>query len=189
MRTLTYFVATTLDGFIARESGAWDGFIPEGDHIDDQIASLPETIPGHMRAPLGIDAPNRRFDTVLMGRGTYEPGLAIGAPSPYAHLQQYVFSTTVEAAAPDVHYVRGDALEVVRELKQRPGLGIWLCGGGKLAAALLPEIEEVELKQHPVLFHRGIPLFDGVGDDVRLARTSIHAYESGVTLQRYRVLR
>lgn len=37
------------------------------------IVEYPETVPTHMRAPLGIDAPNNHFDTLLMGRATYQP--------------------------------------------------------------------------------------------------------------------
>lgn len=188
MRTLTYFVACSVDGFIARASGAFDFFIGEGDHIADQAASYPETIPAHLRQSMGIDAPNRHWDTVLMGRATYEVGLPIGLASPYPHMAQYVFSTTTTPPSGEVHHVRDDPLGTVRALKQRPGLGIWLCGGGLLASALLPEIDELVLKVHPVLVHEGIRLFEPPAPEVRLEPTGSHAYASGVRVQRYRVL-
>jgi hypothetical protein len=42
----------------------------------------PETLPTAFRATLGIAAPNRRFDAVVMGRGTYDPALKEGITSP-----------------------------------------------------------------------------------------------------------
>jgi dihydrofolate reductase len=50
MRKLRYYVACSVDGFIAHEDGTWDGFLPEGEHVADYLASL------------------ERFDAVLMGR-------------------------------------------------------------------------------------------------------------------------
>ncbi|MBT2401114.1 hypothetical protein [Streptomyces sp. ISL-100] len=65
---------------------------------------------------------------------------------PYTYLRQYVvFSTIKPDIDPAVTVVPGDPLALVRELKleEGTGLGIWLCGGGKLAGALLPEIDEL----------------------------------------------
>jgi dihydrofolate reductase len=188
MRPLTYFVACTADGFIADADGGFGAFLAEGDHIADQCAEYPETIPGHFRAPLGIDAPNRHFDTVLMGRATYEVGLPLGVTSPYPHMAQYVFSGTTAPASPDVHHVRDDALATVRALKREPGLGIWLCGGGRLAATLLPVIDLLVLKVHPVLLGDGIPLFAaGTSHATRMLLERSHVHASGVVRQHYRL--
>jgi hypothetical protein len=52
------------------------------------------TLPTHLREQLGVTAPGRRFDTVVMGRNTYTPALQAGIVSPFAHLDQYMVSTT-----------------------------------------------------------------------------------------------
>src|SRR5215510_5103015 len=100
MRKLTYFIACTADGFIAREDGTFEFFPMTGGHIPHIVAEYPETIPGHLRDPLGARGPNRHFDTVLMGRVTYEVGTTIGVTSPYPQLRQYVASRTM-TASPD----------------------------------------------------------------------------------------
>ncbi|MFF2114241.1 deaminase [Rhodococcus sp. ACS1] len=189
MRKLVYYVATTIDGFIAGADGSDPSgtvFELEGDHMPAMIAEYPETVPTHVRAAMGIDAPNRHFDTLLMGRASYQPGLDLGVTSPYAHLRQYVFSTTItESPDPDVQIVSGDPIEKVRELKKEDGKDIWLCGGGKLAAAVQPEVDELRIKLNPVAIGTGIPLFDGEFDPQRFRLTSTRAFESGMIFLTY----
>lgn len=91
-------------------------------------AARPETVPTDLRKAAGITEPNKEFDTVLMGRVTYEQARNAVIPNPYAHLRQYVFSRTL-AKSTSVEVVASDPLSKVRELKQEPGKGIWLCGG------------------------------------------------------------
>jgi dihydrofolate reductase len=174
MRKLTYYVATSLDGFIAGPGGQFDFFGFEGDLAATILADFPETLPAPARAALGVaGVANQRFDTVVMGRGTYEPGLAAGLTSPYPQLRQYVFSRTLAGTDPAVEVVAGDPVGFVRKLKQQGGLGIWLCGGGKLAGVLRDEIDELIIKINPVVLGAGIPLFDADfrPEQVRLAET------------------
>jgi len=160
MRTLTYYVGMTLDGYIAGPGGEIDFFPLSDEFVGFLRDEFADALPTHVRKALGVaDAPNRRFDTVIMGRATYEPALALGIKSPYAHLRQYVVSTTLPQESPDVAVVAGDPLATVRALKAEEGLGIYLAGGAKLAGALLPEIDELILKIYPVVAGRGIPLF------------------------------
>ncbi|MEU7559791.1 dihydrofolate reductase family protein [Streptomyces eurythermus] len=193
MRKLVYYVAVTLDGRIAGPGGEYD-FFPAGD--EQQAAAYsgwtntlyPETVPTAHRAAVGLgDAPNRHFDTVVMGLGAYRPALDAGITSPYAHLRQYVVSSTL---APDVDpavtVVPGDPLGLVRALKREEGTGldIWLCGGGKLAGALLPEIDELVIKNYPVVAGAGIPAFDGAFDPTVFEVAERTAFPNGVTLTR-----
>lgn len=187
MRTVTYYVATSVDGFIARPDGSFDGFLVEGEHIADYVRRFPETFPGHLRAPLGVTGEAARFDTVLMGRRTYEVGTRMGIASPYPHLRQVVYSTSLEATAPDVELVATDPLDHVHQLKAQAGRGIWLCGGGALAAAIFPAIDELILKVNPVIFGAGLPVVAGGIPVTALDLTEQHAYGNGVLLLRYRV--
>src|SRR5262249_8936090 len=140
-----------------------DWALPEGEHFTDLIEESPETFPVHLRAALGITQDARRFDTVLMGRKTYEVGLNAGIRSPYEPLRQFVLSRSMpEIPDAAVNLYRGAPLELVRQLKAETGKDIWLCGGAKLAAGVFAEIDELILKINPVLIGAGIPLFDGV---------------------------
>jgi dihydrofolate reductase len=160
MRKLVYYVGTTIDGFIAGPDQETD-FYPLADDVVEFITSdFPETLPTHVRSQMGLDVANKRFDTLVMGRGTYEPALEIGVTSPYRHLRQYVVSSTLgEITDPEVTLVAADPLALVRRLKEEGGLDIWLCGGGKLAGSLLKEIDELVIKHYPVVAGTGVPVF------------------------------
>ena len=144
MRALTYYVGCTVDGFIAAPARSFDAFLTQGEHFADLFAEYPGTLPLHLRGHFGVpaDAPNRHFDTVLMGRSTYEVGIPLGVTSPYAHMRQYVFSRTMrEPPDPAVQLVGGNALDVVRQLKREPaGKAPLLCGGGAASGGVFSSI-------------------------------------------------
>ncbi|MFG1795549.1 dihydrofolate reductase family protein [Nocardia sp. NPDC049149] len=193
MRKLTYYVASTIDGFIATDDGSVDFFPVGGDHGPAITAQYPETLPTKVRESLGIDKRNRYFDTVLMGRKTHDFGVRTGTSSPYAHLKQYVVSTTLpENPDPDVELIAADPLAKVRELKRADGLGIWLCGGGELAQVLLPEIDQIFLKLYPVLLGQGRSLF-GTGprlpDAAKFRVITSRVFEDGVAFLKYSRIR
>ena len=181
MRRLVYFVATSLDGFIAEEDGSFDRFPWDDAYVAELFQEFPETIPAHMRGPASR-SDNRWFDAVVMGRATYEVGIPLGLTSPYPTLDQYVFSSTMkESPDPDVTLVSRGAADFVAALKQEPGKAIWLCGGGKLAGALLSAglVDEIIAKVNPVVFGRGIPLFGGVSELRRLRLADTKTFPSG----------
>ncbi|WP_203705811.1 dihydrofolate reductase family protein [Asanoa iriomotensis] len=185
MRKLTYYVAASIDGFIADPAGRFDFFPIEPDVMAAMNAERPEAVPTAFRSAIGLadDTLNRSYDTVLMGRHSYEPGLAAGMTSPYAHLRQIVFSTTLSST--DVEIVKSDPLGAVRALKREPGLGIWLCGGGTLASQLLPEIDELVIKQYPLVLGAGIPLFSSAFEPSQFNLDSARPFDSGAVVLTY----
>ncbi|MCX5046159.1 dihydrofolate reductase family protein [Aldersonia sp. NBC_00410] len=188
MRKLTYYVASTIDGFIAAEDGSVDFFPVGGDHGPAITAQYPETVPTKVRDALGMQSANETFDTVLMGRKTHDFGVKTGTSSPYSHLRQFVVSTTLlENPAPDVELVSDDPLAKVRELKAERGVGIWLCGGGELAHHLLPEIDQIFLKLYPVVLGSGRALFGhGAGvDPIDFHVVSSRVFGDGVAFLKY----
>jgi dihydrofolate reductase len=165
VRKLVYYIAATLDGFIAGPDGADptgpDGFWPiPGDYVQYLAAEYPETLPDPARKALSVTAEGTHFDTVLEGRKTYEIGLEAGITDAYPHLRHLVFSTTLtESPDPAVELVTSDPVAKVRELKQEEGKDLWLIGGGELAGALYAEIDQLIVKLGPLTIGAGIPLF------------------------------
>lgn len=165
MRRLTYFVALSIDGFIAGPDDEVD-FYPSSDAYSARmIETLPDVLPTHGRRQLGIDdEPNRTFDTVVMGRRTYQPALDLGITSPYAHLRQYVVSASQPELDPAVTVVREDPVGLVRRLKaEDSSLDVYLAGGGLLAGALLDEIDRLVVKLYPVVAGAGRTAFGSAG--------------------------
>ncbi|MEV4493368.1 dihydrofolate reductase family protein [Micromonospora coxensis] len=186
MRKLVYYVASTLDGFIAAPDGTYDALPLHDDVRDHLVAHWPQTFPAFLHEHFGIDRPQGRFDALVMGRHTYDPALKVGVTSPYAHLKQYVFSRSLAPADyPDVEIVAGDPVAFVRELKRQPGGDIWLCGGGQLAGQLLGEVDELVVKLHPTLLGSGIPIIDREVDPRRFRLVETRPFDSGLVILHY----
>ncbi len=185
MRELVYYVAVSLDGYIAGPDGQFDAFLMEGDHMDGINDRFADTMPTDYAAALGIDQSAGIFDTVLMGASTYAAGLP-ETTSPYRHLDQYVFTHRRHDPVDGVTFTDRDPVEVVHELKQADGKDIWLCGGGNLATQLSDEIDRFVLKRQPVLFGSGIPLMaPGRYAPRRFRRLSGRDFETGVSIVEY----
>ena len=186
MRTLTYYVGVTLDGFIAAPDGSTDFFPVAPDVAEFLVGEYPEALPTHVRARLGVDPPNRRFDTVVMGRGTYQPALDEGITSPYQHLHQHVVSRTIPSDVdPAVTVVAGDPVAAVRRLKAQEGLGIWLAGGGRLAGSLLEEVDVLVLKRYPVLAGAGIPAVAATFSPRAFTHQETRTFSEGTTVSTF----
>ncbi|WP_110589183.1 dihydrofolate reductase family protein [Microbacterium suaedae] len=187
MRRLVYFIGATLDGCIAGPQDETEFFPISDELVTWLIERYPETLPTHVRRQLDIDdRQNREFDSVVMGRRTFEPALSVPTTSPYAHLHQHVFSRTLRLDDPTVRIERGDATESVQRLKRLPSdKNIWLCGGGALAGALLPEIDEIVVKRYPVVVGDGIRLFSSSFDPDRFTPTQSHEFANGTSVTWY----
>ena len=140
-RRLRYQVAATLDGFIADPNGGYDWIV--GDPAIDFKALYAE------------------FDTVVMGRKTYELVAAQDGGGSLPGMEVIAFSRTLP---PTMH--RGvrvtdeDPAAVVKALKKKRGRDIWLFGGGALFRTLLDAglVDTVEIAVMPVMLGAGIPL-------------------------------
>ncbi|NHC14558.1 dihydrofolate reductase family protein [Motilibacter deserti] len=187
MRELVYVVGTTLDGRVAGPDDEIDFFFPLAADVTDHLRTeLADTLPSGARAALGVEGPVRRFDTVVMGRRTYEPALREGIVSPYAHLRQYVVSSTLPAPAdPAVTVVRDRPLDLVRRVKAEDGLDILLAGGGRLAAEVLDEVDRIVVKHYPLLAGDGVPLLAGAFRPLRLTVKDERRFSDGACVVTY----
>lgn len=197
MRKLVYYIAVSLDGYIAGPDGEVDAFLYDGDHMPWLVEHYPETIPGHVRGALGLaETPPRAFDTVILGRATHQVAVDEGLTGGYPHLRQVVVTHHPGDLPPEQGLTTtDDPVAAVRALKaETPAdgtapLDIWLCGGGDLAGQLAGEIDEVRLKINPVLFGAGRPLVAGGYSPRALVPGMRREFESGVVYAEYAVRR
>ena len=186
MRELVYYVAVSLDGYIAAPDDTFSDFPMQGDHIDMILRDYTDTIPTLGLRATGLTPDLSRFDTVLMGWNTYRAGGVHPPEGPYGHLKQYVFSRKHSAVEPAVTSTGDDPVEIVRMLKSEKGSGIWLAGGGMLASALVGEIDRLILKVNPVLLGSGKRLFaEREYSPLRSRLVASASYESGVVVNEY----
>jgi dihydrofolate reductase len=167
MRKLVLYIATSLDGYIARASGAVDWLFTDQDY-------------GYGEFLAGID-------TVLMGRKTYMQLESFG-PYPYSGRRGFVFSRTPRPANADVTFVSGDLASFVSGLKGGTGKGIWLIGGGEVVAECVRHdlIDEFFIFTHPIILGSGIPLFASGLPERPLRLVGTKTYDSGLLQVNYR---
>jgi dihydrofolate reductase len=170
MRRIRYSVAASLDGFIAGPNGEYD-WIAEDPTID--FAAM---VSG--------------FDTLLMGRKTYDltasqPGLLKSMG-----MKAYVVSTTLRPEDhPEVTIIGAGVAEAVAALRAGPGKDIWLFGGGVLFRTLLDAglVDTMELAVSPILLSEGVPLLPE-GSQCRLRLTECERLPgSGILMLKYDV--
>lgn len=175
MRELVYDVAVSIDGFICRPDGSVDDFVQTGPHVDDYQAGL------------------ESYDTVVMGRRTYEFGYQYGltpGSRAYPHMEHYVFSSSLEFEHEhDLNIVASGGADVIRDLKEEDGAAIYLCGGSDFAGFLIQEqlIDRLVLKVNPVMVGDGLRMFSSAAR-TRLQCTDSKLYGNGVVLSRYDVI-
>lgn len=175
MKKIIYYVAISIDGYIAGPEEDISGFVGSGDGIDTYFKDL------------------EQFDTVIMGRKTYEFGykfgLKPGEPA-YPHMQHYIFSKrlTFEQQHDQIHVSDLD-IGLIQQLKEGEGKDIYLCGGGVFASWLLEHelIDIVKLKLNPFIQGKGIKLFENTDKVYQLDLVETNAYEQGLQIMTYKV--
>lgn len=187
MRALVYYISLTIDGYIAGPDDEVDFFPGSEDYMAWMLSDYGDALPSHVREQFGIaDVPHANFDTIVMGRRTYDPALTVGITSPYSHLRQYVVSRSLESPDPAVEVVSSDPLDLVRRLKAEDSpLDIYLAGGGSLAGQLLPEIDRLVVKRYPVVGGAGLRAFDTSFAPVRFDLTEELRFTGGNAVSFY----
>ncbi|MFC4116022.1 dihydrofolate reductase family protein [Nonomuraea zeae] len=168
------FIGTSLDGFIAREDGDIDWLTSRGAAAGGDL--------GYQDFIDGID-------TVVMGRGTYEPALAYD-PWPYEDKHVAVLSTTLDAGTDPRVTVHRDLDGLIRGLTERGTKSVYVDGGQTIRTFLRAGlVDEITITAVPVLLGTGLPLFGPIGGDVLLVHRSTRVYGAGVVQSTYGVLR
>lgn len=164
MRRLRYSVAMSLDGYIAGPKGEIDWIVIDPD-ID--FRALVEA-----------------FDTLVLGRKTYETMRLVGRAGGMPGMQSYVVSHTLRQSDCSDVTVIDSPKETLTALKAKPGKDIWLFGGGSLFRSLLELglVDAVEVTIIPVLLGDGLPLLPHPARTAKLELLKHRIYEKTGTV-------
>jgi dihydrofolate reductase len=164
------FIATSLDGFIARANGDLDWLPPGGGEEH------------------GYDAFMATVDALVIGRKTYETVLAFDQ-WPYGEKPVFVLSTGRLAPAPVgalVEHMSGAPAEVVSRLAARGVQHVYVDGGITIQRFLEAGlIQRLIITHIPVLIGTGIPLFGPIQRDITLTHVGTRQYASGLVQSEY----
>ncbi|NNE77495.1 MAG: dihydrofolate reductase [Pricia sp.] len=173
MSRIIYYVATSIDGFIAGLNDDISAFAAGGKGVDKYLADL------------------QNFNTVIMGRRTYEfgyqYGLVPGQPA-YPHMEHFIFSDTlkIKKLAETVH-IEKLSIDRVKEIKQTSKTDIYLCGGGEFAGWLLDNglIDQLKIKLNPIILGNGIKIFGNSSTQATWNMIKKESFDDGLQILTY----
>lgn len=163
MRRVRYSVAMSLDGYIAGPNGEADWIVMDPD--------------------IDFGAVFGSFDTVLLGRKTYEATKSHGGGG-MPGMKTVIFSTTLAPSKVKKAVVSDDPAKTISELRAADGKDLWLFGGGGLFRSLLALglVDSVEIAIIPVLLGGGVPVRPGPADLAKLKLVNHRVYEKTGTV-------
>jgi dihydrofolate reductase len=167
------FIATSLDGFIARPDGALD-WLPAAGGEEHGYTEFMATV-----------------DAIVIGRNTFEKVLTFGA-WPYGTKQVVVLSTRPSEVIPPGDAVcdvmAGTPHEIVARLHERGMTHLYIDGGVTVQRFLEAGlIQRLIITRIPVLLGIGIPLFGPLSHDIRLEHVATRSYSSDLVQSEYRI--
>ena len=169
MARIVYYVAASVDGFIADSAGGVD-WLPDAETGDSGYAAF----------YAGVEA-------LVMGRRTYDQVLSFGK-WPYPGKPAYVFThSPPHDCPPEVQFVRGSAVDFGQDIAARHSGTVWLVGGADLADQFRQSdlIDEYQVFVIPTILGQGVALFSGSGSHTLLDLDSAQTHVDGVLQLRY----
>lgn len=156
-RSIILYIATSLDGYIAKTNGAVDWLGGNGDNPN---------------ADNGYDNFYSTIDTVVMGRTTYEQVVNELSPDIWVYEGKKCYVATTRKCEDDgrAKFISEDIAGFVNKLKEQQGKDIWLVGGGKLIDEFIKQdlIDKYVVTMIPTILGDGIPLFLKENPEIKL---------------------
>ena len=187
MRSVTYSMGVSLDGYIVGPDGGFGWTEP-----DDEIFRL---VTDEIRQ-VGVHLLGRRlYETMLYWEtADQDPSLddaMLEWAALWKALPRVVFSTTLAAVQGNARLASGSVADEIERLRAEPAQGEIAIGGAALAAeaAALGLIDEYRARVYPVLVGGGIPFFPQHERRVDLELVEARTFRSGVVYLRHRVAR
>src|SRR5881394_1845946 len=187
MRSVTYSMGVSLDGYIVGPDGGFDWTVPDEEVFRFWIDEIRE---------VGVHLMGRRlYETMLYWEtADQDPSLddsELEWAALWKPLPKVVFSTTLSAVQGNARLASGCLAEEIGRLRAEPAEGDIAIGGATLAAeaAALGLIDEYRARVYPVLLGGGIPFFSQRERRVDLDLIETLSFSSGVVYLRYRVAR
>ncbi|WP_430382018.1 dihydrofolate reductase family protein [Streptomyces sp. P10-4] len=187
MRSVTYSMSVSLDGYVVGPDGGFDWTVPDEEVFRFATDEVREA---------GVHLLGRRlyetmlyWETVDQNRSLDFSTLEFAAV--WRSLPKVVFSTTLSAVEGNARLASGGLAEEIERLRAEPGDGNIAIGGAGLAAeaAALGLIDEYRARVYPVLVGGGVPFFPQRERRVDLELVETRAFSSRVVYLRYRVVR
>ena len=174
MRKISLFIATSLDGYIAKPN--------------DDLSFL--KLVEKEGEDYGYSEFTNTIDTIIIGRRTYDYVLREIGPSHYDNGQRdiYVITRTERSQEGRTIFYTGDIPELVKRLKSEKGKNIYCDGGAEVINELLKHdlMDELIISVIPVLLGNGTRLFKDGRPEQLLEHTAVKTFETGLTQLRYK---
>lgn len=170
-RKLILYIAISLDGYIAK--------------TDDDLTWLDKV------AAEGEDYGYGEFiktvDAAIVGRKTYDKVLSMGVDFPHGDKDCYIITRTPRPAIGNIKFYSGDLVQLVADLKSRPGKNIFCDGGAEVVTLLMNEqlIDEFIISIIPVFLGDGVRLFKDGRPESDIQLLSIKSFSSGLVQLHY----
>jgi len=174
MRTLAIYIATSLDGYIAKPNDDLSFLkLVEKEGEDYGYAEFTATI-----------------DTIILGRKTYEWVLKEIGSSHYdnGNRNVYVITRTERPSVGKTIFYTGNLTELVQQLKTGKGKNIYCDGGAEIINELLKNdlVDEFIISVIPILVGNGIRLFQDNRPEQKLELVNAKTFDTGLTQLHYK---